>query len=248
MGNTINFNTGGSIALAINYEIQGPYSDKFLTKQAATTLRVNKEVFIRVDDAVFCVNDADVDLTAASDLDTGSSFDASETYYVYACQPLDGTLEPDFKISKNATYPAGGWTADNSRKIGGFETDGAAEISESTVWDLRSTDLDGMVITENENKTIASGEITSAGTAKIRQITVDTQDSDPTDDLDKINSVNAGDLVILRAANEARTVVVKNGTHIKCGTDFSLDSVYDTITLLCIGSDTCVQIARSSNA
>jgi len=55
MGNSILFNTAGSIALAINYELQGPYTAKFLTKEAAKTIRVNKEVFIRVDDAVVCI-------------------------------------------------------------------------------------------------------------------------------------------------------------------------------------------------
>ena len=139
MGNSILFNTAGSIALAVNYTIQGPYTDKFATKQAAKTLRLNAELYVRVDDTVFCIED-DVDLDE-SDLDTGSNFDASDTYYVYACHPLDGTETPVFKISKNATYPAGGWTAANSRKIAGFDTDGSANISEASIWDLRTVDV-----------------------------------------------------------------------------------------------------------
>ncbi len=147
MGNTVLFNTAGSIALAINYEIQGPYNDKFMTKQAAKTLRINSEFYCRVDDIIFCI-DTDVDLTE-SDLDTGESFDASETYYVYACYPLSGS-DPVFKISKNATYPSGGWDADNSRKIGGFDTDGDGYISESTIWDLRTVDVTTTGVEDND--------------------------------------------------------------------------------------------------
>lgn len=139
MGNSILFNTAGQIALAINYVLQGPHSDKFLTKEAATTVRINSEFFVRVGDAVFVI-ESDEDLTP-SDLDTGAAFDASDTYYIYACQPLDGSRAPVFKISKNATYPDGGWDADDSRKIGGFDTDGSAEVDEGSLWDLRTADV-----------------------------------------------------------------------------------------------------------
>ena len=44
-------------------------------------------------------------------------------YYIYCCDPTNGsdTVDRDevFVISKNSTYPSG-YTADNSRKIGGF--------------------------------------------------------------------------------------------------------------------------------
>jgi hypothetical protein len=139
MGNSILFNTAGQIALAVNYETQGPYSDKFLTKEADTTVRINEEFFVRVGNAVLII-DTDTDLDE-SDLDAGAAFDASDTYYIYACQPLDGTKTPVFKISKNATYPAGGWDGDDSRKIGGFDTDGSAHIDENSLWDLRTVDV-----------------------------------------------------------------------------------------------------------
>lgn len=148
MGNSILYNTAGSIALAINFVIQGPYANKFLSKEAATTVRVNAEFFVRVGDTVICI-ETDVDLTAA-DLDAGAAFDASDTYYIYACQPLDGTLEPDFKISKNATFPAGGWDADNSREIGGFDTDGAAEVDEATLWDLETVSRGSAASTDHD--------------------------------------------------------------------------------------------------
>lgn len=65
-------------------------------------------------------------------------------YYIYACQPASGA-EPIFKLSINSTYP-NGYTATNSRKIGGFHYgkirtganpgDVADSIVPNSVWDL----------------------------------------------------------------------------------------------------------------
>lgn len=79
--------------------------------------------------------------------------------------------------------------------------------------------------------TIATGAITPtlAGT-----IVVDTESDAASDDLDTITATNMndGDIIILKAADSARTVVVKNGTgNIACGADFSLDNVLDRIML-----------------
>lgn len=43
---------------------------------------------------------------------------AGKDVYIYACEPTSGT-EPDFVLSLNSTVPTG-YTAENSRKIGGF--------------------------------------------------------------------------------------------------------------------------------
>jgi hypothetical protein len=152
--NSILFNTAGSIALAINYEIQGAYSDKFLTKEADKTVRINAEFFVRVGDAIIVVGD-DTDLTIA-DLDAGADFSASATYYIYACHPLSGSA-PVFKISLNATYPAG-WAANTSRKLGGFTTDASGNIDEATLWDLRTTDVTHTGVT---NSMVPANEISA---------------------------------------------------------------------------------------
>ncbi len=137
MGNSILFNTAASIALAINYTIQGPYTDKFITRLSNAVARINAEFFVRVGDAIICGNDnVDVD---ASDLDAGSAFVASTTYYIYACHPVSGDV-PAFVVSANTTYPVG-WNADTSRKIGGFTTDGSGHIIDASLWDLRTNDI-----------------------------------------------------------------------------------------------------------
>lgn len=52
-----------------------------------------------------------------STLDTPTNL-AGKDVYIYACEPTSGT-EPIFVLSLNSTVPTG-YTADNSRKIGGF--------------------------------------------------------------------------------------------------------------------------------
>lgn len=77
---------------------------------------------------------------------------------------------------------------------------------------------------------------------------VDTEGGAASDDLDNIttNGVSPGTIVILHAANNARTVVVKDGTLILAG-DFTMDSSSDTITLI-MGITNWRELARSDNA
>ena len=76
---------------------------------------------------------------------------AGKDFYIYVCVPASGST-PDILISANATYPDG-YSADNSRKVGGFhgmwadmlllpETDPLygykiGDIYYSSVWDLK---------------------------------------------------------------------------------------------------------------
>lgn len=61
--------------------------------------------------------DTDTDVSTATDMDTGTISNGKD-YYVYAC---DNSGSLVFKISLASTYPTG-YTADTSRKIGGFHT------------------------------------------------------------------------------------------------------------------------------
>jgi hypothetical protein len=96
-------------------------------------------------------------------------------------------------------------------------------------------------------RTIASGVISASCSFH----TVDTEGDAASDDLDTINpslSV-AGEFLVLRAINSARTVVVKNGTgNLLLNGDMSLDNEADTITLFFSGAlNKWLEIARSSN-
>jgi len=92
--------------------------------------------------------------------------------------------------------------------------------------------------------TIAAGVITVTHSYH----TVDTQGDAGTDDLDTINGGVEGDILILRAENSARTVVIKNGTgNILMPADMSLDNVAD-IEMLIFDGTNWLEITGSSNA
>ena len=107
---------------------------KYLTagdSSAPNELTLDANVLIAVGNSVF--KSAETALTV-SNLDTGSGFAAGSDYYVYCCDPTSGAEATDtdevYKISLNATYPDG-YTADNSRKIGGFHY-GTVRVTDDT--------------------------------------------------------------------------------------------------------------------
>lgn len=61
--------------------------------------------------------DIDVNISTAIDIDTGVISNGKD-YYVYACEDSEALV---FKISLNSSKPSG-FTADTSRKLGGFHT------------------------------------------------------------------------------------------------------------------------------
>jgi hypothetical protein len=96
--------------------------------------------------------------------------------------------------------------------------------------------------------TIAGGAITAIGPMMV----VDTEGGAASDDLDTINvsvKLYADGLVMtLRAANSARTVVVKDGTNLKLAGDCSLDNEEDTITLHYVSAlAKWLELSRSNN-
>jgi hypothetical protein len=100
-------------------------------------------------------------------------------------------------------------------------------------------------ITPSSALTIATGAVAAVGNFHV----VDTEAAAASDDLDTISGGVDGQILVIRAANSSRTVVVKDGTgNIQCGGDFSLDNTQDTITLMYDGTLTAwLEISRSDN-
>lgn len=95
--------------------------------------------------------------------------------------------------------------------------------------------------------TIASGVVTLTGPS-VKTLTLDTESSDASDDLDTISGGTATHIIVIRAANAARDVVVKDGTgNIQSAGDFTLNHTDDSITLVCDGTN-WIEMARSDNA
>jgi hypothetical protein len=91
--------------------------------------------------------------------------------------------------------------------------------------------------------TIAGGIITRTRSNH----TVDTQADAATDDLDTISGGVEGDLLLLRAANSARSVVLKDGTgNLRMPADMTLDHA-DDVELLYYDGTNWLEITGSSN-
>ncbi|TES88920.1 MAG: hypothetical protein E3J94_07095 [Desulfobacteraceae bacterium] len=107
-----------------------------------------------------------------------------------------------------------------------------------------TTKQTSILTTEIVDKTISSGVITLTGSQKIRFITVDSESAAASDDLNTISGGNVGEIAILQAEDNARTVVVKDGTNIKLMGDCSLGDTEKKIALLCVSSGVYHEIAR----
>jgi len=95
-------------------------------------------------------------------------------------------------------------------------------------------------------KTISASKITMT----TNLATVDTEGSASTDDLNEALGIPTGAFISLRAANAARTVVIKDttGTVQFLGSgDFSMDNAEDTITFCNFDGTHNYQIAESDN-
>jgi hypothetical protein len=128
-----------------------------------------------------------------------------------------------------------------------------ASGSDTPDFDMRCANLD---FNANNAKDIgilnlnAATELTiSSGAITITQSShkVDTESDDATDDLDTINGGTAGDILLLRAEDGSRDIVIKNSTgNIICGADFTMDSTSD-MALLYFNGTHWLAIALQSN-
>lgn len=96
--------------------------------------------------------------------------------------------------------------------------------------------------------TIATGAVTPTGPGTL---VIDTEADAATDDLDTMTATNMadGDVVVVKAADSARTVVIKNGTgNINCGADVTLDNALDRAVLQYdLGATAWVLLSSASN-
>jgi len=102
---------------------------------------------------------------------------------------------------------------------------------------------------DDKELTISTGAITVGVAAGAAFYRVDTEGDAATDDLDTINGGKEGDIIVLKAEDSARTVVVKHGTgnlQLNAQADFSMDNANDVIILIYDGTN-WLEISRSNN-
>lgn len=90
----------------------------------AKTLITIPTTYVNIGDDGYVQNgDNAINLATAASWDNSTYATAAnragKDFYIYACQPTDGTTVPKIVLSANSTVPTG-YTASNSRKIGGF--------------------------------------------------------------------------------------------------------------------------------
>jgi len=92
--------------------------------------------------------------------------------------------------------------------------------------------------------TVSTGSVTATHSYH----TVDTESDASTDDLDTISGgVVAGQIIVIKAENTARSVVAKDGTgNLKLAGDFTMDNTEDTLMLVYDGSN-WLEVTRSNN-
>ena len=92
--------------------------------------------------------------------------------------------------------------------------------------------------------TIATGVVTATKSYH----SIDTQSDAASDDLDTINGGSEGMTLVIRANNDARTVVAKDATgNLQLAGDMTLDNTHDTLTLLYNGT-AWIELSRSGNS
>lgn len=100
---------------------------QYIEYASLDTLKILAGTIITIGESIFIL-DRDKMLTT-TDLDNGSNFQDGKDYYIYVCD-RGGKLDEDYKISLNSTFPSG-YTAKNSRKIGGFHYGICRKISDN---------------------------------------------------------------------------------------------------------------------
>jgi hypothetical protein len=100
-----------------------------------------------------------------------------------------------------------------------------------------------------ETATIASGALALMNSSSpIRILEVDTESAAASDDLDTITGGKEGQVIIVKAAADARTVVVKDSTgNLELSADMTLDHTEDTLTLYNKSGTSWRELARSDN-
>jgi len=139
----------------------------FSTNKTAITIY---PTWVNIGDSGYVLSEnKEINIDSSDSWDTASYATAAnragKDFYIYACVPSDGT-EPDFILSANSTVPTG-YTATDSRKIGGFHCLAVAvgtisgntltgyvvgDILPATPWDLKHR-----AVSENEGMSYISG-------------------------------------------------------------------------------------------
>jgi hypothetical protein len=157
----------------------------------------------------------------------------------------DGTAQLDtiLTVSVGFTEVASEATPGAGQQVLYAKTDGGFYRKDDTGAEVR---LDVPATGVGESVTISGGIAAATGVSSYLKI--NTEGGAATDDLTKITGFTEGVMVVVRAADTTKTVILKNGADLLIGTDVSLDDEYDTALLFCIGSNKFIMLSKFNYA
>lgn len=105
-------------------------------------------------------------------------------------------------------------------------------------------DIGKLILNDATELTIATGIVNVTQSHH----EIDTEGEVATDDLDTVSGGSNGQILVLRAHDNARTVVVKDGTgNLQLAGDMTLDNILDSLTLIFDGTY-WIELSRSNNS
>jgi hypothetical protein len=154
----------------------GDDTDAASRRTVTLTYTGSEKICVNINDGLYIIpasTSKDLNTSANWDTDTPTDYSTASNragvdFYIYACEPASGSA-PDIVLSANSTVPSG-YTADTSRKIGGFhclcvsvgtisghDLTGylQGDILPASVWDLlhrpKNKQPEGMVYSDKAN-------------------------------------------------------------------------------------------------
>ena len=162
-----------------------------------------------------------------------------------------GTSDSIIQLASDITGGNNDWTIkrDNSASdLLDFKYDNSSQFSISSSGNVtaKTIEVDKVIYDQGAELTIASGAVTATHSYH----TIDTESDASTDDLTTINGGATGQIIIIRAANAGRTVVVKDqdgNLRLAGDADFTMDNSQDKLVLIYTGAF-WMELSRASNA
>lgn len=176
-----------------------------------------------------------------------SSYTVSTTNVVFTeAPPVNAVINIRTFFAIEGAFVPDSMAVDDLTVATSLTSSGSATLAAATVTGaaaLGNASANRLVLNAGGTRTISVGAITVTASRHA----VDTEGAASSDDLDTINGGVDGQILIIYPANDARTVVAKDGTgNLQLAGDFSMDNSQDRITLLYDGAS-WVELARSGN-
>ena len=116
-----------------------------------------------------------------------------------------------------------------------------------SIWRSGMTEavMGGAAFTDRGTAVLVSGVLDASAGPGI--YAVDTEGAAATDDLTQITGLAVNEEIVLRMANAAREVTVKQGANMKIQADYPLDTVNSRCKLMSKGSDVMTEITRANS-